>query len=420
MSTLAHSQSSLLNPDRNHLLRYFLKKTFYAQFCAGENAQEVQRTITSLKGMGFKGVMLGYAKEVVLDEKASQELESSSDNSAVEECIQNEILPWREGTLKTIDMTEQGDFVALKYVPFYVSLIETTANTFRFTGAGTQALYNLSRTLDPSPALEEAITAICDLASSRGVRLLFDAEQQALQQGIDAWTLKYMRRYNNRTPGKAIVYNTYQSYLKSCPRILAQHLAIARKEGFTLGVKLVRGAYLGSDPRHLIHDTKADTDMHYDSIAESLMRKKYGAILRPAEGEEGKEWPGINLALAGHNITSVRCARTIRDEQASQGDERIDMVYGQLQGMADEVSCELVQAAKQDEAEVTAASTSTKAVEAKTERDIPQAYKYLVWGTTGECMKYLLRRAHENKDAVGRTRDGRNAMARELVRRVWG
>jgi len=50
--------------------------------------------------------------------------------------------------------------------------------------------------------------------------------------------------------------------------------------------------------------------------------------------------------------------------------------------------------------------------------DVPQSYKYLVWGTTGECMKYLLRRAQENRDAVERTLEGRNAMAAELLRRM--
>ncbi|KAF7549656.1 hypothetical protein G7046_g8272 [Stylonectria norvegica] len=41
-----------------------------------------------------------------------------------------------------------------------------------------------------------------------------------------------------------------------------------------------------------------------------------------------------------------------------------------------------------------------------------------IWGTTGECMKYLLRRAQENKDAVQRTKGGRDAMFAELVRRL--
>jgi proline dehydrogenase len=47
--------------------------------------------------------------------------------------------------------------------------------------------------------------------------------------------------------------------------------------------------------------------------------------------------------------------------------------------MADEVSCEFVQAGKVE------GGGSGEAV------DVPKAYKYLVWGTTGECMKYLLR-----------------------------
>jgi proline dehydrogenase len=83
------------------------------------------------------------------------------------------------------------------------------------------------------------------------------------------------------------------------------------------------------------------------------------------------------------------------------------MVHAQLQGMADEVSCELVQAAR-------------RAKEAEKGTDVPQAYKYLVWGTTGECLKYLLRRAQENRDAVQRTREGRNAMVGELARRMKG
>jgi hypothetical protein len=33
-------------------------------------------------------------------------------------------------------------------------------------------------------------------------------------------------------------------------------------------------------------------------------------------------------------------------------------------------------------------------------------------------MKYLLRRAHENKDAVQRTKSGRDAMWAEVLRRV--
>lgn len=297
---------------------------------------------------------------------------------------ESEITPWAQGTLETVRLTSPGDFVALK-----------------FTGAGSQALWALSQGKEPSPALKQAIDAVCELAEERGVKLLFDAENHAVQGGIDAWTLKYMRKHN--TPTKAIVYGTYQAYLKACPSILASHLAIAQKEGFMLGVKLVRGAYLNSDPRHLIHDTKPETDACYDGLSECLVRRAYGGVMPAAEGEP---FPPVSVVLAGHNQTSNRLIQKIRTEQAEKGEERVELVYAQLQGMADDVSCELVQAGQV--ANDTAVSTKV---------DIPQAYKYLVWGTTGECMKYLLRRAMENKDAVERTREGRNAMAAELVRR---
>lgn len=375
MSILANTTSPALNPDKNPVLRYVLKKTFYAQFCAGENAPEVRRTIRSLKEIGFGGVILGYAKEAVITESEAAGLESGASGAAAEESVRNEIDVWATGTLETVLLASPGDFVALK-----------------FTGAGRQALYALSRRLPPSEALASAIDGICQLAASRGVRLLFDAEQQALQPGIDDWTLEFMRKYN--TPERAVVYGTYQAYLKATPTTLSRHLSAAREGGFTLGVKLVRGAYLGSDPRHLIHDTKADTDAAYDGIAEALLRRQWNGQLRPQDAGKEAAFPNVNLVLATHNRDSVLKAQAILSEREIE----TEVAFAQLQGMADEVSCELVTAAK---------GTEKK----------PNAYKYLVWGSTGECMKYLLRRAHENRDAVQRTRSGRDAMRSELLRR---
>ncbi|KAF4783941.1 proline dehydrogenase [Colletotrichum scovillei] len=359
MSVLAHATNPLLNPDKNSLLRFFLKNTFYAQFCAGETPAEVGRTIKGLKDIGFSGVILGYAKEVVLTDAQKKELGACSQGKIAEECVYNEIIPWATGTLKTVKLAEPGDFVALK-----------------FTGAGRQALYSPAERLPSSAALTDAINSICSLASERGVRLLFDAEQASLQPGIDDWTMEYMRKYNT-APGHALIYGTYGAYLKSTPETLSRHLRVAREEGFTLGVKLVRGAYIGTDLRHLIHDTKEGTDACYDGIAESLLKKQWGI-----------------LVIASHNAESVRRAREI----CIDGEASTEVAFAQLQGMADEVGCELV-----------SEKSRVSAIE---------AYKYLVWGSTGECMKYLLRRAHENRDAVQRTRSGRNAMFSELVRRM--
>ncbi|KAF7917914.1 uncharacterized protein EAE98_009942 [Botrytis deweyae] len=410
MTILAHSQNPILSPDRNPVLRFFLKNTFYKQFCAGETHAEVQKTVRGIKDLGFKGVFLCYAREV---EK------SPGANIDVEKCVKNEVLPWAEGTLATVRLAGPGDFVSIKV-----------------TGAGSLALQALEAKGVCHDTLKKAIDDICALGAERGVKLAFDAEHAAVQAGIDLWTLKYMKRYNKPGKGGAVIYGTYQAYLKACPQVVANHMAIAQKENFTLGVKLVRGAYMGSDPRELIHDTKRETDECYDGIAEALIRQTPNAILKPENGAE-KTFQAVDLALAGHNLESVRKAQVIRTEQAEKGEERIELCYAQLQGMADEVSCELVAEGKLAESMNSSHAQDSKVTvhggineliggtkggkdQLHLKTDIPKAYKYLTWGTTGECMKYLLRRAYENRDAVGRTREGRNEMGRELVRRVKG
>ncbi|KAK2595331.1 proline dehydrogenase [Conoideocrella luteorostrata] len=378
MTLLAHSTSPIFNPDRNPILRYFLKKSFYAQFCAGEEPAEVQATINRLKNIGFTGVILGYAREVVLTEKQAEEVGLTA-GQETQKVIDNEIVPWAEGTLETVRLAQPGDFVALK-----------------FTGAGSLALHELKHRLPASPYLAKSIDSICQLAHERGIRLLFDAEQDSLQDGIDDWTMEFAKKYNTN-PDSATIYGTYQAYKKIIPTVLGRHLAQAQEGNFSLGVKLVRGAYLGSDPRECFHDTKADTDACYDGIAASVLARQWNATVKG-----NGEYPAAHIVLATHNAESVQKARAICDA----GGAKSDIAFAQLQGMADEISCELVEASQS--ARVDVASTAPK---------LP-TYKYLVWGTTGECMKYLLRRAHENKDAVQRTKSGRDAMWAEVVRRV--
>lgn len=362
-----------------------LKKTLYAQFCAGETPAEIRSTVAQLKQMGYAGVILGYAKEVVLEGRDAEELDARLDCAEQQRCNAEEIATWKNGNLATLRLADKGDFVALK-----------------FSSAGRQALQKLLKGDICGPELEAATHTICRLAKERGVRLLFDAEQNAVQAAIDSWTMHFMRFYNQSGKGGALVYGTYQAYLKDTPAKLVRHMEEAKSRGFTLGVKLVRGAYLGSDPRHLMWATIEETHRCYDGIAEAVIRRKWNDVLR-GEGEMA----AADLVLASHNRQSVKRARAIRDQQAGEGESRIEMVYGQLMGMADNVSCELVQEA-QESREV----TKTKEV------DVPQAFKYLVWGTVGQCSKYLLRRAQENRDAVTRTAEGRRALGRELARRM--
>ena len=272
---------------------------------------------------------------------------------------------------------------------------------------GVQALQLLQQQSAPSPFMHEAIQKVCDLAMSRNVRLLVDAEEQAVQPGIEEWTLRYQRYCNSRTPGRAIFYSTYQAYLRSVPETVARHLEVARQEGYTLGVKLVRGAYLKTEPRHLIWATKEETDACYDGVVEALLTRRYNQMLQSAS-ERSTELPPVNAIIATHNRESVRKAHALRLQQQAQGqDYGVDLSYAQLQGMADEVSCELLEGFEEAEKETAVAER-------------PNVYKLLTWGSVKECMGFLLRRAIENTEAVGRTKQSQEAMWGELRRRVFG
>ena len=263
----------------------------------------------------------------------------------------------------------------------------------------------LAARMTPSARMKTALDAIFNAAKAKGVRILIDAEQHYIQEGVDLWALQAQERYNN---GKAVIFNTYQAYLQSTPATLARHLAIADKKGFVLGVKLVRGAYFGTDPQHIFWSSKVETDRTFDGIAEALIRRSYNDVLTPVrEGEEEKnerngtpKFAEAEILLATHNYESVRKAVKTWTETRRSGTPRPKMAFAQLMGMADEISCELLMAAKNQGDE----HLST--------------YKYLPWGTVRECLGYLARRAEENRLAVDRAREERRALNRELRRRI--
>ena len=95
-------------PERNPVVRWLIKRLLYAQFCAGETMPEVQRTTTGLKEMGFTGVILSYAKELVVERKTALKLDKQ--NEFVE------VNAWRTGMLETVKLAQSNGHVALKCV----------------------------------------------------------------------------------------------------------------------------------------------------------------------------------------------------------------------------------------------------------------------------------------------------------------
>jgi len=362
--------------------------------------------------------------------------------------------------------------------PSITPFLSLLTSTPQYSGMCPTALRLLKSNSQPTLRMSLALTRICDAALARNIRVSPAAEPQNAQRAVNDWTLDLARRYNRNvpsstnspaTPGSqaetsapaALIYNTYQTYLRSAPSTLLSDLNFAEREGFTLGVKLVRGAYLATEQRELIHATKQDTDDAYDGLAAALLKGRFEgplAFVPPAPADGGRSGKGkgmerVDVLLASHNMRTVELALAVRAErlgaasveglepsdttdEAGAATSTVsdtsppigDLSFAQLQGMADEVSCALLAAqttASTPPPTSTSASTTTSfnatppsTHQTYTRGPAPHVYKYCNWGTLPETLAYLLRRAAENGDAVSRTSGTARAMRGEIYRRM--
>lgn len=81
----------------------------------------------------------------------------------------------------------------------------------------------------------------CKLAKENDVFLLIDAEESWMQDAADDLVEDMMRKYNTE---KAIVFNTLQAYRWDRLDYLKQLYERSKTEGYKLGMKIVRGAYM--------------------------------------------------------------------------------------------------------------------------------------------------------------------------------
>ncbi|KAF2086438.1 FAD-linked oxidoreductase [Saccharata proteae CBS 121410] len=351
------------------VLRHVLQQVFYAHYCAGATKSEIKKTVEGLRQLGYKGVILNYAKEV---DETGLDASAKGDAEQARKVHENQVSQWLDGTMKTIDYTDSGEYVAIK-----------------FSGAGMGVVEQLESGAEkPDDCFAAALKQVCDFGKEKGVKLLVDAEHHCQQDVIDKWTMDLMEQYNKGDD--LVIYNTYQMYLKQSPTVLRTHLSHAQTRNFNFGAKIVRGAYIGSDPRHAIHDTKADTDRAYNDAGRMLATYHLSSVPNPVK---------IGIVLASHNKESVELMRALRQEQEDQGVPVADVTYSQLMGMADDLSLSL-----------------TEKVEGFRANDCA-VYKYVTWGTMQECVLYLVRRAEENRDAVSRSIDSRKLFWTELKRR---
>jgi proline dehydrogenase len=263
-------------------------------------------------------------------------------------------------TLKTIDFAKER-----QAIPFAV---------FKPTGLGRFELYQKvgeKQALSPKEQAEwDRVVARFDLVCSEGhkkdVGLLIDAEESWMQDAADEVVTEMMRKYNKE---KTIVYNTLQMYRWDRLDYLRNLHTQAKNEGFFIGIKIVRGAYMEKENLRAeekgypspICSTKEATDVNYDAAVSYMV----------------DHLESMSIFAGTHNEESTYFLMNLMKERGIKtNDSRI--WFGQLYGMSDNISYNLAE----------------------------QGYnvsKYLPFGPVKDVMPYLIRRAEENTSVAGQT-----------------
>ncbi|TPP63580.1 Proline dehydrogenase [Fasciola gigantica] len=232
----------------------------------------------------------------------------------------------------------------------------------------------------------QRMDTIAKHAHSAGVRVMVDAEQTYFQPAVRRLTMEMMRLFNRES---AIIFNTYQCYLKCAREHLHHDLNQASLENFFFGAKLVRGAYIEQERSRAValgyedpicSDYDATSRMYescVDEVLQSLKTQPNGRVA---------------IMTATHNEDTIRYVLKRMEESGVLPEQRV-ICFGQLFGMCDHISFNL--------------SNSGYSV-----------YKYVPYGPVEEVLPYLSRRALENGSMLSKTKLERKMMWSELKRRI--
>jgi len=330
-----------------------IRATVFDHFCGGVNELDCLSVVDKLYTKGVSSV-LDYSVE-------GKEEEAQFDAAL-------------EMTLKTIEFAKER-----QAIPFAV---------FKPTGLGRLDLYTKvgeKQFLSDEEQSEwnkviERFELVCKTAHDKNVALLIDAEESWMQDAADDLIEEMMRKYNKE---KVIVFSTLQMYRWDRLDYLKALHEKAKTEGFYIGMKLVRGAYMEKEHERAkekgyptpICASKQATDDNYNAAVDYMM-KHIGtmAIFAGTHNEE----------------SSYKLMEMLKANNIAINDHRI--WFGQLYGMSDNISYNLAA------------------------HDYNVA-KYLPFGPVRDVMPYLIRRAEENTSVAGQTSRELNLLKTERERR---
>lgn len=320
-------------------IKGLIRKSVFNHFCGGETIAECDSTIERLHRSNIYS-LLDYSSE---GKESTEDL-----NQSLAEII-------------SANTTGIND----KRVPFSV---------FKPTGIFPNKLLSKKNSKSEFSKAEQKLwdeatarmNTICATAAKNGVPILVDAEETWFQDAIDELVVEQMQIHNKE---KVVVYNTLQLYRKDRLAFLEKSLKKAQKNGYKLGVKLVRGAYLEKERERAkeqgypspIHDTKADTDKAYDDALKFCI----------------ENYPNVSLVAGTHNEESSLLLSNLMQEKDIPSNNSV-IYFSQLYGMSDNISYNL-------------AANNYNVV------------KYVPYGPILDVMPYLIRRAEENTSVAGQT-----------------
>ncbi|KAM3591673.1 uncharacterized protein V6R79_005726 [Siganus canaliculatus] len=364
-----------------------LRPTVYAQFVAGENENEISQSMEKMSSLGLRP-MLAVPIEEDLGESTGEK--RYDDNM--------------EAMLECVRMSHSNAWSRDPMMQLKITALLSPELCVKLTTVIAQQPYDLNllvRAMDGErisfPGLDESEAAhfLCGLqrlnriaeASVNKVRVLVDAEYTYMNPALSLVTMAMMKKFNR---DGVWIWNTYQCYLKESRSLLLEALQLSKNEGFCLGVKLVRGAYMDKERKLAdkegrpdpIHRCWEDTNDSYNGSLDVMLE----VISQKPER--------YRIIVASHNEESVRKAAKRMKELEIDRDGG-SVCFGQLLGMCDHVSLTL---AKEGYA----------------------VYKSVPYGSVDDTLPYLVRRAQENRTVLQGIRKERDLLRKEFYRRLRG
>lgn len=350
---------------------FVIKALIYKLYCGGEVIEEVKETGRRLSKRGINNMMISLTIEGC---DGNDKIDPSFIISETQKSVSDILIP------HTLEMIEKSGKDINSIPPGYVALKPTG-----FTKNAATALKNYKT----DPNFETLVTnasKICQSIYDANAELsekypervapfvvgVIDAEKYDLQEGVYELQRRMYSKFNPQDKPVSIV-GTLQMYLSGSADLLALEEKLAIANNYRLGLKLVRGAYihLEKQRKQVIHKTKEDTDNNYNQGVSYCIESMDSNIKSVNETTIG------HLVVASHNGDSLRLATDKLNTTNSHSANKSNVVLGQLLGMADNITYDLIKNQKVD-----------------------NIIKYVAWGPPLETKEYLLRRLEENGDAV--------------------